>query len=81
MAGLPASVLKRAQVVLRGLEAQQLMAGEVPADSGRPALIFEDPEPDVIHERLMATDPNELTPLEALLLIAELKSISDRQKG
>lgn len=79
MAGLPAAILKRAQSVLSGLEAQQLHAGQMPADFAQPSLIFEDPEPDPVHERLKMTNPDNLTPMEALLLVAELKSVLDRK--
>ena len=78
MAGLPQTLLKRARNVLRGLEAQQLMAGHVPADDGQPSLIFDEPVSNPVQERLMAIDPNNLTPMDALLLIAELKSLSER---
>jgi len=82
MAGLPSTILKRAQTVLSGLEAQQLMAGQVPADFGQPTLPFEglDPTPDPVHERLNTLDPNNLTPMEALSLVSELKTLSDRQQ-
>jgi len=68
--------------VLSGLEAQQLMAGQVPADFGQPTLPFEglDPTLDPVHERLNTLDPNNLTPMEALSLVSELKTLSDRQQ-
>ena len=80
MAGLPAAILKRAQSVLSGLEAQQLMAGQVPADFGWPSQLFDEPVPDPVHERIKTIDPNNLTPMEALLLVSELKTLSDRQQ-
>ena len=84
MAGLPAALLKRASTVLRGLEGEQLIAGHVPATDLEQLPVFEEfeeQEPDEVHERLSAVDPNKLTPIEALLLISELKALVDNARN
>ncbi len=81
LAGLPRGVVERAQEILGALEHDELARG------GRPSLSHTATEPqqqlglfqglpsigERIVERLLATDPNRITPLEALALIAELK--------
>jgi DNA mismatch repair protein MutS len=83
LAGLPAPVISRAREILALLEGEQLVRGEklgVPAASGRrkssapPAdqlgLFGSSPHPVV--GRLAALDPNSMTPLEALSVLAGL---------
>ena len=84
LAGLPPSVIARAKVVLALLEGEQL----VPAlRAGRPAgrattteaqlpLFAAAPHPVV--DRLRTIDPNGLTPIEALTLLAELAAEAKR---
>ncbi len=79
LAGLPAAVLDRAREVLHELESERtadhLRAGGDPRRA-RPATrelpLFPDPE-HPLSARLRALDPDTLTPLEALRLIAEWK--------
>lgn len=79
LAGLPAPVIARARALLRVLEGEHL----VPALGGRPRTptpsgateqlaLFAAPDPVV--ERLRALDPDALTPLQALTLLAELSA-------
>ena len=83
LAGLPAPVLARAREVLRLLEGEQLaaaLAGKAPRNvarsSGRAEIaetqlaLFTPPHP--VLERLRSLDPNTITPLDALTVLAEL---------
>jgi DNA mismatch repair protein MutS len=81
LAGLPRSVVERAQEILSALEHDELVRG------GRPSLSHTPTEPqqqlglfqavsspgDRLVERLQAVDPDRITPLDALALLAELK--------
>jgi DNA mismatch repair protein MutS len=81
LAGLPSVVIARAKEILAALERDEL------ARSGRPSLsdtphesqmqlgLFHQPSAseDAVIRRLRELDPNNLTPLEALALLAELK--------
>jgi len=81
LAGLPRLVVERAQEILGALEHDELARG------GRPSLSHTPTEPqqqlglfqglpspgDRLVERLLATDPNRITPIEALALLADLK--------
>jgi DNA mismatch repair protein MutS len=85
LAGLPPSVVARAREILAGLERDELSRG------GRPALsaatpdrqqqmgLFQAPaaEDDALRRRLREIDVNQLTPLQALTLLAELKDVAD----
>ena len=80
LAGLPASVIERAKVVLEALE-----KGD--REGGKPATMIDDlplfratPPPassrqkaSAVEERLKSVHPDELTPMEALRLVYELK--------
>ena len=82
LAGLPSAVVTRAREILNGLERDELSRG------GRPSLsadgernqqqlgLFQSPSPeaDALHRRLREIDVNQLTPLQALALLAELKT-------
>ncbi|MFL5574985.1 MAG: DNA mismatch repair protein MutS [Gemmatimonadaceae bacterium] len=84
LAGLPAPVLERARAVLALLEGEQLVAGlnsrkqdaggrkprATPASVDQLALFAAAPHPVV--ERLKSVDPNHLTPMQALELVARL---------
>jgi DNA mismatch repair protein MutS len=81
LAGLPAPVVARARDILNGLERDELSRGGRPSLSGGPV----DRQPqlglfqaapagdDPVHRRLRELDVNQLTPLQALGLLAELK--------
>jgi DNA mismatch repair protein MutS len=73
LAGLPAEVVGRATEILAMLEAGHHVAGRVPpaAPDARQLTLFEPGHP-VLRE-LQALDPNQLTPLEALTRLADLK--------
>jgi DNA mismatch repair protein MutS len=77
LAGLPGPVIARARALLKVLEGEQLVpalaAGTrraAPAPSADQLALFAAPDPLV--ERLRELDPNALTPLQALTLLAEL---------
>jgi len=87
LAGLPDAVLRRAREVLRQLEGEQWAAalgasrggGKSPERSGAPAvpaaaaqLPLFSPAMDPIVAKLAAIDPNSMTPLDALTLLAAL---------
>lgn len=86
LAGLPARVLKRAEAVLRSLEAQApVRAAEAPAPapdvsgkSARPAQfdLFAPPSPAL--DALRAIDPDSLSPRQALDLIYRLHALAGR---
>lgn len=81
LAGLPRAVVERAREILGALEHDELARG------GRPSLSQTPTEPqqqlglfqslpavgERLVERLQGIDPNRMTPLEALALLAELK--------
>jgi DNA mismatch repair protein MutS len=86
LAGLPGAVITRAKEILAALERDEL------ARSGRPSLSETPHEPqqqlglfhqqssvreEAIVRRLRELDPNRVTPLEALALLAELKKEAD----
>ena len=85
LAGLPAAVIERAKVVLEALE-----RGEREGGARRQALIDDLPlfsatratapppakGPSKLEQRLGALHPDEMTPLEALAALYELKSLS-----
>jgi DNA mismatch repair protein MutS len=80
LAGLPATVVSRAREILNGLERDELSRGGRPSLSGETAErqqlgLFQAPAPgeDPLHRRLRDIDVNQLTPLAALTLLAELK--------
>jgi DNA mismatch repair protein MutS len=81
LAGLPPSVVARAREILNGLERDELSRGGRPslsADGAAPQQqlgLFQTPIPadDPVRRRLRALDINELTPLQALSLLAEIQ--------
>ncbi len=84
LAGLPAAVIKRAKEVLRNLEENELTPHETPrlALSKEKTLLAAEPqlnlfskEEQKVLERLKSIDVNQLTPLQALEIIAELREI------
>jgi DNA mismatch repair protein MutS len=81
LAGLPAPVVSRAREILGALEHDELARGGRPSISPTPTEpqqqlgLFQSPSAGAerVVERLLAVDPNRLTPLEALGLLADLK--------
>ena len=80
LAGLPPSVVVRAREILNGLERDELSRGGRPSLSGsgerRQQLgLFQTPAAadDALRARVRAVDVDNLTPLQALALLAELK--------
>jgi DNA mismatch repair protein MutS len=82
LAGLPPAVVQRAREILGGLERDELSRGGRPSLSGagvdrrqQPGL-FQTPTAgdDPIHRRLRELDVNQLTPLQALSMLADLKN-------
>ena len=90
LAGLPARVIKRAKQVLTNLEADELTANDLPR-LARPVnrndnnqenkkqnqLDFFALQEQQIREELLSLDLNELTPIEALNKLNELKRLAD----
>jgi len=80
LAGLPGSVIARAREILGGLEHDELSRGGRPTLSGTASAssagqlgLFEPrADPDPIRAKLAAVDVDQLTPLQALMLLAEL---------
>ena len=80
LAGLPGSVIARAREILAGLERDELSRGGRPTLSGTASAssagqlgLFEPRvDPDPIRAKLAAVDVDQLTPLQALMLLAEL---------
>jgi DNA mismatch repair protein MutS len=81
LAGLPPSVVARAREILNGLERDELSRGGRPSMSaaggerqGQMGLFQSPIEIDAVHRRLRSLDVNEITPMQALALLAELKN-------
>ena len=79
LAGLPEEVIARARAVLRSLEGEQLAAAlqlsgrrREAAKTTPPQLALFTLEPHPVVQRLRDTNPNEITPLEALRLVDDL---------
>ncbi len=84
LAGLPASVVRRASEILKALEQDELRRGGRPAVSGAPAAdqrqlaLFQTPgDSHPVLDRLRRLDIDRLTPLEALTALADLKREAD----
>jgi DNA mismatch repair protein MutS len=80
LAGLPGSVVTRAREILNGLERDELSRGGRPSLNGEGAVaqqqlgLFQAAAgDDPLHRRLREVDINQLTPLAALTLLADLK--------
>jgi DNA mismatch repair protein MutS len=81
LAGLPATVVDRAREILNGLERDELSRGGRPSLSAdgsasqRQLGLFQAPPAgdDPVHRRLRDLDVNQLTPIQALTLLADLK--------
>ena len=82
LAGLPPATVSRARIILAGLERDELSRGGRPSFSGAPSepagqLGLFQQTPSIQHdvaERIAALDLDRLTPLEALVLLGELKA-------
>jgi DNA mismatch repair protein MutS len=76
LAGLPAAVLARARAMLRLLEGGHLVAPRIGRPPAPGAAVDQLPlfasAPDPIIERLRGADPDRMTPMEALELLAAL---------
>jgi DNA mismatch repair protein MutS len=88
MAGLPAVVIRRAKEIMKSLEHEKLVDTDRGGADLRPAL-DKMPKPDfdqtIIDQsdtyrrlavELESIDPNQLTPLEALMKLAQLKALA-----
>ena len=75
LAGVPAHVLARARKVLERLE-REGRDPEPRRDAAQLAL-FADAGPDALRQRLAATEPDSLTPREALAILYELKRLGE----
>ena len=82
LAGLPPATVERARSILAGLERDELSRGGRPSFSGAPSEpagqlgLFQQTPPSIhreVAERISALDLDRLTPLEALVLLGELK--------
>jgi DNA mismatch repair protein MutS len=81
LAGLPGSVVTRAREILNGLERDELSRGGRPSLSGDGTTrqqqlgLFQavPAADDPVHKRLRELDVNQLTPIQALTLLADLK--------
>jgi DNA mismatch repair protein MutS len=81
LAGLPASVVVRAQEILQNLERTEfdregrprLAHSEHDEEAGARQLALFSGQEEAVVEELRRTDPDSLTPLQALALLAELK--------
>jgi DNA mismatch repair protein MutS len=89
LAGMPAPVVKRAEAVLKDLEASHASVGSGSNTiSSKPAVqaiaqdvqlsffALNDPVLQQIHDELVQTDINSLTPVEALLKLNEIKKLT-----
>ncbi|MDH4070050.1 MAG: DNA mismatch repair protein MutS [Ignavibacteria bacterium] len=80
MAGLPAEVTERATEILKGLESSDVNPGGrkrpgrsgAPPESGMQITMF-DSRPDPVGDEIRKIDIESLTPLEAMLKLAELR--------
>ncbi len=81
LAGLPATVVVRAQEILRNLESTEfdregrprIAHSEGAASAGARQLSLFTGQDDAVLEEIRRADPDHLTPLEALALLAELR--------
>jgi DNA mismatch repair protein MutS len=80
LAGLPRAVIDRAGEILTALERDELTRGGRPSVSRTPSEpqqqlgLFQAPADDRLRQRLAAVDVDQMTPMQALALLAELKT-------
>jgi DNA mismatch repair protein MutS len=88
MAGLPAPVIERAREILSNLEANELTPNRTPKLAQRrpgrnvdrqQISLFEKTKPSEVEKRLKDIDVNNLTPLDALMTLDELKKMMDKK--
>ncbi|NJE34712.1 DNA mismatch repair protein MutS [Megasphaera sp. SW808] len=79
LAGLPESLLKRADVILSELESQGAVAAPVPKKESRPLAdsLFTDP----VLERLLSVDVSSMTPIEAISFLYSLQKEAKEGSG
>jgi len=79
LAGVPDPVIERARNILHNLEEDRpLPEGETASPIGAsPQTDLFPGRPDPLMEELKKVDPNQLTPIEALSLLAKLKDLTD----
>jgi DNA mismatch repair protein MutS len=88
LAGMPAPVITRARAILQSLEQDELTRGGRPSLSGTPAqpqqqlglfqMASADPAADEVAQKIRAIDTDNLTPMQALTLLAEMKQKLDQ---
>jgi DNA mismatch repair protein MutS len=84
LAGMPNAVVKRAEAVLKDLEASHANVGSktkpdtsnIQQDVQLSFFALNDPVLQQIHDELVQTDINALTPVEALLKLNEIKKLT-----
>ncbi|MBE6636210.1 MAG: DNA mismatch repair protein MutS [Ruminococcaceae bacterium] len=76
LAGVPNDVIRRAKEVLRLLTEQQVKPQRT-APEINSNITFDDFKADEVREKLLHTDVNLLTPVEALNLLVELKRLAE----
>lgn len=79
LAGLPESLLKRADVILSELESQGAVATPVPKKESRPPAdsLFTDP----VLKRLLSVDVSSMTPIEAISFLYSLQKEAKEGSG
>ena len=82
LAGLPPDVVERAKTLVAGFEAGVEFAAEPPSSSGQKQIAehMRQPRPQIgqaVLDRLAQVDPLRTTPIDALLLVAELKRVAE----
>ena len=85
LAGLPASVIERARVVLEALEKgeregglrKQTLVDDLPLFSATPAPQRPPTGPSALESRIAGLHPDEMTPLDALAALYDLKNLID----
>lgn len=78
MAGLPLNLLSRAKQILQSLESQQTTSSsQTQRVESVQMTLFDQSQPDQLREKLEEIDPDSVTPIQALVLLSELKKLSD----
>lgn len=73
MAGVPTGVLARAQDILSGLEGKRTADVQVPVTVGNLQMTLFEAPPHAVVEELAKIDVDQMTPVEALLKLSQLK--------
>jgi len=77
MAGLPQALLKRAKIILNQLESNETVNKNiVSCDESVQMSLFNETKSDLLRETLDQINPNDVTPMQALLLLSKLKDLS-----